>query len=206
MTLVLASGSAVRRRLLAQAGLCFTVDVADVDESPREGEPLFARGRRLARDKALAVSTRRPEAWVIGSDQVGQTDAGVELHKCWSAAAAGEQLMALSGCAHTFLSAAALVQKGQVVAQVEEEVRVRFRTLTQAAVDAYKVKNANMRNELAVFPQVSDNVFNLGGEKGVSRAGAAPPVQQMTVVQATAVNTQANPMTYGKQGSHLSAQ
>ncbi len=93
-----------------------------------------------------------------------------------------------------------------ILDSLTEAGAVQFLGAYQAAVDAYKVKNANMRNELAVFRQVSDNVFNLGGEKGVSRAGAAPPVQQMTVVQATAVNTQANPMTYGKQGSHLSAQ
>lgn len=116
--LVLASGSAVRRRLLTRAGLTFRVDAPDLDESPLEGEAPFDRARRLAREKALLVSTRWPGALVLGSDQVGVIDdTGHELQKCWEEDAAVAQLCAMSGRAHTFTSAAAIVLDGQVQAR-----------------------------------------------------------------------------------------
>ena len=136
--LVLASGSAVRRRLLTRAGLAFRVDPADLDESPREGEGVFDRGRRLAREKALLVSSRWPGALVLGSDQVGVIDdTGAELAKCWDEDAAVHQLLAMSGRSHTFSSAAAIVLDGSVQAEVEERATVWFRSFDEDTARAY---------------------------------------------------------------------
>lgn len=135
--LVLASGSPVRRRMLAGAGVVFTVDAADIDESPLEGEPAFARARRLARDKALAVSARAPGALVLGSDQVGVTEEGVELSKCWDEEAAVAQLLSMQGRSHTFLSAAALAKDGAVLWAGEARATVWFRPFDEACARAY---------------------------------------------------------------------
>lgn len=136
--LVLASGSEVRRRLLTRAGLVFRVDPADLDESPLEGEAPFDRARRLAREKALLVSTRWPGALVLGSDQVGVINhTGQELQKCWDEADAVAQLCAMSGRRHTFLSAAAIVLDAQVQVEVEEQATVTFRAFDEATARAY---------------------------------------------------------------------
>ncbi len=136
--LVLASGSAVRRRLLTKAGLTFRVDPADIDESPLDDEGPFERARRLARDKAMAVAQRWPGAIVLGADQVGVVEGtGVELSKCWDEEAAVEQLLSMAGQRHTFCSAAAIVTGGRVSAELEERATVTFRPFDEDAARAY---------------------------------------------------------------------
>lgn len=135
--LILASGSSVRRRMLASAGVVFSVDPADIDEAPLEGESAFERGRRLARDKALAVSARAPGAIVLGCDQVGVTDDGRALDKCWDEGAATAQLMAMQGRAHTFLSAAALARDGALLWEGEARATVWFRAFDENTARAY---------------------------------------------------------------------
>jgi septum formation protein len=70
--LILASQSAARKALLAQAGLQFEVQPAEIDERALEGAAL-ASGKELALHlaeyKALAVSKRCPGDLVIGADQ-----------------------------------------------------------------------------------------------------------------------------------------
>jgi septum formation protein len=69
-TLVLASASPRRAELLTSAGFRFSVDPADVDESPLPGENPRAYVRRIARDKARVVAERcrKPGAVVLAAD------------------------------------------------------------------------------------------------------------------------------------------
>jgi len=134
---VLASGSQVRRALLTRAGLVFSVDPADIDETRADDEDVFPLGRRLAREKALVVSERHPDVLVVGSDQVGVTDDGLLLAKCADAEAAVAQLLSMTGRAHTFLSAAAIVRDGDVLDEVEEQATVTFRRFDEAEARAY---------------------------------------------------------------------
>jgi septum formation protein len=115
----------------------FAVDPADIDETAGEDEQPFPLARRLAREKALAVSRRHPDALVIGSDQAGVTDDGTPLSKCWEAEDAVTQLMTMSGGAHTFLSAAAIVLDGDLMAEVEEQATVTFRAFDEDEARAY---------------------------------------------------------------------
>ena len=75
MKLVLASGSAARRKMLEAAGLTFEVDAPRVDEEAAKAS-LRAEGLKprdqadaLAELKALSVSRTRPD-FVIGADQM----------------------------------------------------------------------------------------------------------------------------------------
>ena len=75
MSLILASGSAARRRMLEAAGVVFEVDVPRVDEEAAkagfraEGMTLRKQADALAELKALSVSPRRA-GLVIGADQM----------------------------------------------------------------------------------------------------------------------------------------
>ena len=75
MTLILASGSAIRRHMLEAAGVTFEVDVPRVDEDAAKAslraDGLSPRDQAdaLAELKALSVSQRR-EGLVIGADQM----------------------------------------------------------------------------------------------------------------------------------------
>ena len=68
--LVLASTSKYRARLLARLGLPFTQEAPGVDEAPFKRGKALDVAKALAVAKADAIARRRPEAIVIGSDQV----------------------------------------------------------------------------------------------------------------------------------------
>ncbi len=96
MEIVLASSSRYRAQALTQLGLPFTVDAADVDETPREAESARDLAARLSAAKADAVAARHPGALVIGSDQVGEARDRL-LNKPGNPQAARTQLAMLSG-------------------------------------------------------------------------------------------------------------
>lgn len=145
--LVLASGSATRRALLAAAGLEFAVDPADVDEAAIRDEILAQDGadahecvaRQLAAAKALAVSARHPEAIVIGADQV-LSFKGRLLEKASSMQDARDVLAALRGKSHRLYSAAALARNGEVLWRETATARLAMRDFSDAALDAYLAK------------------------------------------------------------------
>jgi septum formation protein len=135
--LILGSTSRYRRELLARFGLAFEVDAPGVDETPQDGERPDALARRLARAKALAVAQRRPEAVVIGSDQVAELD-GEALGKPGGHAAAVDQLRRLSGRDVVFHTAVCVACRasgfeGAVIVPIE----VGFRALTDAEIERY---------------------------------------------------------------------
>src|SRR5581483_3666808 len=74
--LVLASGSASRKALLAAAGVDYSADPADLDEKAlmaqlrAEGANAERIAEELAAQKALHVSRRHPGALVLGGDSV----------------------------------------------------------------------------------------------------------------------------------------
>ena len=134
-SLILASTSRYRQELLARLRLPFEAVAPQVDETPLPGEAPAALAERLALAKARAVAASRPDAVVIGSDQVADLG-GEALGKPGSHEAAQAQLRRMSGQAVVFQTAVAVVAPG--LAAIERaEVRVRFRELTDAAIDTY---------------------------------------------------------------------
>ncbi len=105
--LVLASSSPRRRDILAALCIDFSVRVANVDETPLEGEAPADMVLRLAAAKARAVERGADEivlgadtAVVLGNRSFGKPD---------SEADALEMLAALSGAAHRVLTGVAVV-------------------------------------------------------------------------------------------------
>ncbi len=139
--LILASGSAYRRELLARLQLPFEAIAPDIDETPQPGEAPQATALRLARAKAAAVALHAPGALVIGSDQVATLD-GLQIGKPGSHARALEQLQLMRGRRVVFHTALCLwdsrVADPAQAAQVENvQVFVDFRDLPDAELDAY---------------------------------------------------------------------
>lgn len=137
--LVLASGSAFRRKMLADAGLAFDVVPAAIDERAleaemtREGHATDAStiAATLALAKARAVSRDRPRALVIGCDQVLGLD-GDCLAKAPDTAAARRQLLRLRGRTHALHTAVCLVRAGVCL---WETVTVPLLTMRAFSVD-----------------------------------------------------------------------
>jgi len=133
--IVLASTSPYRRELLARLRLPFEVAAPLVDETPVAGERPRVLARRLALAKAGAVARQRPEAIVIGSDQVADL-AGEPLGKPGGFAAALEQLERMQGREVVFHTAVAVIH-GAMSEVTEVPTAVAFRPLPPARLAAY---------------------------------------------------------------------
>jgi septum formation protein len=135
--LVLGSISRYRRELLERLRLPFETAAPDVDETPLPAEAPEALARRLALAKARAVAKRFPQALVIGSDQVADLD-GRPIGKPGTHERAVEQLRAMRGRTVVFQTALAVVCEATgFVAQDLAPVRVRFRELSDDAIERY---------------------------------------------------------------------
>jgi septum formation protein len=135
--LVLGSTSRYRRELLQRLQLPFEVLAPQVDETPQPGEPPAALALRLALAKALAVAALRPQAVVIGADQVADL-AGEPIGKPGDHAGAVEQLRRLSGQRVVFHTALAVVRPATGYERaLLAPVTVRFRSLTEGEIERY---------------------------------------------------------------------
>lgn len=137
MQLILASTSPYRRQLLTRLHLPFEVEAPGVEEAHRPGETPAATAERLALEKARAVAARRPDAWVIGSDQVAHCGDAV-FGKPGSREAAIAQLTQLSDKTVVFDTALSLVHgrlRRETVVRVPTEVV--FRPLGRDAIERY---------------------------------------------------------------------
>lgn len=135
--LILASTSRYRRELLQRLHLPFEVVAPQVDEAAMPGEAPAAMALRLALAKARAVAALRPDAIVIGSDQVADLD-GLALGKPGDHERATSQLRQLSGRQAVFQTAVAVVRNDSGFAQaLLAPVRVRFRQLDDGEIERY---------------------------------------------------------------------
>ena len=119
-TLVLASASNSRANLLQRAGVPFEVRPAHVDEDSVK-ETMLAEGAQgraiadsLAELKALQVSKARPDALVLGADQVLVCD-GELFSKAGTMEDATAQLRNLRGKPHLLVTAAVLAKDGAAI-------------------------------------------------------------------------------------------
>ncbi len=143
--LILASGSPRRAELLRNAGIAFTVAVADVDETALAGELPEACALRLARAKAAAVWVANPTAWVLGADTIVVVEAAgcaaQMLGKPADAADAIRMLKMLSGLAHRVITGVCVMGPGAggepVVETRVESTTVFMREIREAEIVAY---------------------------------------------------------------------
>jgi septum formation protein len=140
--LVLASGSASRRTLLEGAGLRFEAVTAAVDEASikeacqAEAIPPGDAAIILAEAKAERVARQRPDALVIGGDQLLVCE-GRWFDKPPDTAAARAQLLALRGKRHELVSGTVAWRGGQRVWQDVTVSRLTMREFSEAFLDDY---------------------------------------------------------------------
>jgi septum formation protein len=138
--LILASQSRTRQTLLANAGIAFEAIPAEIDEREiQRASGLTAPGdiaSLLARQKALWVSSRQPDRFVVGADQT--LALGKQLFsKPAGRAQAADQLRILAGKSHELHSAVAVVRDGNILFETVSIARMTMRQLTEAEIDAY---------------------------------------------------------------------
>lgn len=133
--LVLASASPRRRELIARLGIepCAIV-AADIDEAPLRGELPRPYARRMAREKAMAVSGG--QAHVLAGDTVVALGRRI-LPKAEDEATARHCLELMSGRRHKVISAIALKAPDGTLRERLSETVVRFKPLSKQEIDAY---------------------------------------------------------------------
>lgn len=137
--IVLASASAARTRLLTDAGVEHVRDPAHVNEAAIKadwsGRP-EALARELARTKALAMTTKHPDALVIGADQVLALGRNI-VDKPGNVNKVRAQLEKLRGREHRLISAVAVAQGPDVLWDLVDTAHMRMRPFSDAFLDDY---------------------------------------------------------------------
>lgn len=141
MRLLLASNSATRRVMLADAGVPFEAVGSDVDEDALKAglrrQGMTASGMALALAKAKAAGARASDGLVLGCDQMLELDDGMTLDKPRSSDDLLGQLERLSGQTHILHSAAVAVRVGETVWEAVETVEMKMRPLSAAFLADY---------------------------------------------------------------------
>jgi septum formation protein len=140
--LILASASAARKRLLADAGVAAEIDPADIDESAikdecrRNHRSSGECAARLAEAKARTVAARHRGSLVLGADQLLDCD-GEWFDKPRDRAEARNQLQRLRGRSHELVTAATMVRDNERLWQATVRPRVTMRAFSDAFLDRY---------------------------------------------------------------------
>lgn len=156
--LILASQSAIRARLLSQAGVSVDALPARIDETAirtaLEAEAATPRdiADTLAEMKARKLADRHPDAVVIGCDQVLEFRKTV-FGKPETVNDARVQLLSVRGQTHKLLSAVVVYDRAEPVWRHVGEVRLTMRDFSDAFLDDYLSRN---------WPDVQESV---GGYK-----------------------------------------
>lgn len=143
MRLTLASQSASRRAMLADAGVPHEAVAALVDEDAAKAtfaaQGLSARDTAdaLAELKASKVAALGAPDLILGCDSIVALADGRLLDKPVSHEDAAAHLAAMSGQAHDLWSAAVIVEGTRPVWRHVERARMHVRPLSPAFIDAY---------------------------------------------------------------------
>lgn len=144
--IVLASGSETRARLLRNAGVKLTVVAPRVDEDAVKGAMLAESASprdiadALAEIKARKIAAKRPDAMVIGCDQVLEFE-GALLSKPDDSDEALTQLRQMAGKRHVLLSAAVIFEGARPVWRHVGHVRLRMRPASDGFLQGYVARN-----------------------------------------------------------------
>ncbi len=173
--IILASGSPRRRILLEELGLSFTVQVADVDETPVPGVPAREMAERLARRKAERVAADAPaDAVIIAADTIVVRD-GEILGKPTDPEDAKRMLRSLAGREHQVITAVSVIDKatGQFM-DGSDLTAVRMRQLTDSEIAEYVASGEPADKAGAYAIQGRGGQFVAGARGSVSNVVGLP--------------------------------
>jgi len=178
-TLVLASASTARARLLQGAGIKFVCDPASIDENAvkaaakESNSAVTTTAATLAETKAMVVSQRHPGALVVGADQILECD-GEWFDKATDYDDAVKTLETLRNRTHRLVSAVVVVLDGVPVWQNVETARLTMRAFTDSflrsymeeiglgafeTVGAYRLEGSGVQ----LFSRIDGNFFTILG-------------------------------------------
>jgi len=138
--IILASSSQTRKDLMNRLRIDYQSIVPDIDESPRGENHADDLAKRLAFEKAKAISEQHPDAIVIGSDQVAWREGAPDIFigKPLTVEKAIKQLQANSDKIVYFSTALSVQQQSTGFEHtLVEHYKVKFRKLGLAEIERY---------------------------------------------------------------------
>ena len=169
MNIILASQSPRRKELLGLLNIPFTVQVADIDETPDPNLTAAEDVARISRLKAQAIP-RGPEDIVIAADTI-VVYADKRLGKPKDEADAKQMLQTLSGRCHQVMTGLTVL-RGEKTVTHTEITDVLFRELTEREIDDYirsgdpmdKAGSYGIQSGAAVFVEsIHGDYYNVVG-------------------------------------------
>jgi len=145
VSLILASSSPFRKKLLTKLGLEFSTHAPDIDESRKDSETPEQLVYRLAEEKANKVA-KTQSGLIIASDQVATLGSGMQvddeiLSKPHTHENAIKQLQQSSGNTVTFVTSLTLLNTDTDNMQtIVETFKVIFKVLNDKQIDNYLKK------------------------------------------------------------------
>jgi len=139
--LILASASPIRKRILQDAGLDFSVRVSDVDEMAIKRQhalkntPIPELVKTLALAKAKAIDAGADEI-IIGADQIMEMD-GEIFDKPSDMEGAQARLKAFRGREHHLIGAVVCIQKNKPAWTHISKVTLKARNFSDGFIDGY---------------------------------------------------------------------
>lgn len=135
--IVLASSSPYRRELLEKIIPAFSTATPDIDESSRQDEAPLHLSKRLAFEKASALTKQYPHHLIIGSDQVAMLD-NIQLHKPGSFEKCVQQLQLSSGKIIKFYTSLCVLNSKTGEHHADIDVcSVHMKSISDAEITAY---------------------------------------------------------------------
>lgn len=138
--LILASSSQIRFKLLHSLGLAFSVIPSTCDEEQVKqlcaAKNPIELAHTLAACKALEVSERHPEHFVIAADQICLLGERI-LDKPLNHRTAIEHLSVLSGKTHQQIACVCIAQNNELLWQHHESAQLTLYPLKQSTIEAY---------------------------------------------------------------------
>ncbi len=138
---ILASASPQRKRLLEQIGFApKEVVSADINEQEEKYEKPLEYVRRMARQKALAVSDLRKNENILASDTIITVGRRI-IHKSKTPEDQEKVMRLLSGRNHKVVTAVCLIDKKGKIADRVVTTRISMKRLSEEEIKAYVASN-----------------------------------------------------------------
>lgn len=145
--IILASGSAIRKQILEQAGIKFDVIVKPVDEGAIKASMLAQAHKprdiadALAEAKARRVSLANP-GFVIGADQIMEMEGRI-FDKPVNMDDARQRLVEMRGKTHSLIGAIVVCEDGQAVWRHASRTKLTVRDFSDDFLETYLEQEAD---------------------------------------------------------------
>lgn len=136
--IILASKSVARQAMMQQAGIKFKIVPANINEEEiqNKGGAPEVISKILAEQKAVHISNKNKDSYIIGSDQVLSMEDKI-YSKAKNKVEAQARLIAFSGKEHTLTSTVAVAKDSKIIFSYTGQATLKMKPLNQEEIKNY---------------------------------------------------------------------